>query len=339
MGRTNYTSEGNPVGDIWTSKTVAKAVASQLRESNTASREWVKSVAGTHKDYEAAFNNAVRVFCKQVEDLARLQDEFQKEVAKRTVELEKKLSKANADIRAGKKGAQKKKDSATQLCEKYLPQIEQKYAIPLWEMGVEIQRKRSYFSEIVLKYWEMFDKTSTEAYNDFVDLDVQLGHEAINIDFSALSMLHDKCTSNGARLPPLQFVIIPKEIRTLPKIKYTPKRELTRLSAIKITTAPSSPSTPSSDASCASVSTPAISHTRSPSTSSSASAPLNDKLAAELERLRAENEALKEENEKMARQVRLVKLTLQNEVQDNTRLREKLRHLGHQDEQSDDSDD
>ena len=340
MSKTGYTQEGNPVGDIWTSKTVAKAVASQLRESNTASREWVKAVAATHKDFEAAFNNAVRVFCKQVEDLARLQDEFQKDLSKKTVDLEKKLSKANADLRAGKKGAQKKKDTATQLCEKLLPPLEAKYAIPLWEMGVEIQRKRSYFSEIVLKYWEMIDKTSTEAYNDFVDLDVQLGHEAINIDFSALSMLHDKCVAEGARLQPLQFVIIPKEIRTLPKIKYTPKRELTRLNTIKISTAPESSSSPSaspmhptsSSSTSSSVSTPAVSTARAGASKET------EQLLAEVEKLRAENEALKEENEKMARQVRLVKLTLQNEVQDNTRLREKLRELGHQDEDSDDSD-
>ena len=148
-------------------------------------------------------------------------------------------------------------------------------------------------------------------------------------------MLHDKCTSNGARLQPLAYVIIPKEIRTLPKIKYTPKRELTRLNAIKISTAPE-PSPSSSSANITSVSSPAVSHTRSPSSSGPA-AKVGDteKLSAEIERLRAENETLKEENEKMARQVRLVKLTLQNEVQDNTRLREKLRQLGHQDEESD----
>lgn len=330
MGRTGYTSEGNPVGDIWTSKTVAKAVAMQLKMSNSECRDWIKSVAAHHKDFEGSFNLAVRNFCKQVEDLARLQDEFQKELAKRTVELEKKLSKANADLRAGKKGAQKKKDEATQLCEKILPQLEQKYAIPLWEMATEMQRKRVYFSEIVLKYWEMIDKASNETYNNFVDLDDQLGHEAINIDFSALATLHDQATSNGARLPALQCVIIPKEIRTLPKIKYVQKRELTRLTRIQVSTALDPPSSPAG----------ASSSSPMPSTSSGRASPATGgdevaRMQAELERLRAENETLKEENEKMGRQVRLVKLTLQNEVQDNTRLRERLRELGHQDEEDD----
>lgn len=336
MGRTGYTSEGNPVGDIWTSKTVAKAVAMQLKMSNSEARDWIKTVAGSHKDFENSFNLAVRNFCKQVEDLARLQDDFQKELARRTVEIEKKLSKANADLRAGKKGAQKKKDSATQLCEKILPQLEQKYAIPLWEMATEMQRKRVYFSEIVLKYWEMIDKASNDTYNNFVDLDDQLGHDAINIDFSALATLHDQATSNGARLPPLQVIIIPKEIRTLPKIKYVPKRELTRLNRIQVSTAEPSPAAASSSGAPAaghpggSVSSPGVAR----ATGSSEEVA---RMQAELEQLRGENEALKEENEKMARQVRLVKLTLQNEVQDNTRLRERLRQLGHQDE-DDDSD-
>mmetsp|Transcript_16837 Transcript_16837/g.25154 ORF Transcript_16837/g.25154 Transcript_16837/m.25154 type:complete len:341 (-) Transcript_16837:36-1058(-) len=300
-----YSTDGMPVGDIWTSKTIAKAIGGQVKDSNTHSRDWIKQVNTVEKEFQSAFNAAVRNFCKKIEALARLQDKFQKEVGKKTLYLDQKLSKANVALRAGKKGAEKKKTKLLAEGEKIVRALETKYAAPLFNAATQFQRSRAYFSEVMLKYWEKMDKASCDKYNLFVDLDEQLTHEAINIDFSGLSMLFDKLNGNGARMGQPQYVLIPKELRTLPKMNYKPKREYLRIGKLIV---PKEPTTvPTTTTTVPTAAVPAA-----------AAAPVDDTAL----------KALEEENEQLKRQLRLVKMTLQNEVESNAKLRYKVQALG-----------
>jgi archaellum component FlaF (FlaF/FlaG flagellin family) len=269
------------------------------------------------------FQKAVKSFCKSIEQLARVQDRFQREVAKRSLELDAKLSKVNVQVRANKRNAQKKKEKVLRQGEKVAKALEDKYAAPLFTMATNVQRTRAYFSEVMLKYWELADKASCTVYNQFIELDEQLSHEAVNIDFSGLSMLHDKLSQNGARVPPLEHVIIPKEIRVMPKMIYTPKRELLRMGRLVANKDDQAAAT----AAAASSSSSKSADVAAPTSPSSSAAD-----EQELQRLRGENE-------KLQRQVRLVKMTLQNEVQENARLRERLSQYEPDDDDDDSSDD
>jgi hypothetical protein len=50
---TFYSADGNPVGDIWTSKTVAKAIAAQVKGVNSQSRQWNKDILSIQKEFDS----------------------------------------------------------------------------------------------------------------------------------------------------------------------------------------------------------------------------------------------------------------------------------------------